>query len=80
MATVVNKAVTCARAIDYQNIKGAITVKTYRILVRVPVGSSGSMMRMIEVRIQASDVGAAKGIAIAQYGSENVKSLPIEVR
>jgi len=50
---------------------------TYKLLVRVP---TGVVMRIIEVQIQANDIGAAKGIATSQYGAKNVVSLPTPVR
>ena len=55
-------------------------MKTYKILVRVPIGPGSNSTRVVEVRIQAMDAHAARGMAMSQYGSENLVSLPIEVR
>ena len=53
----------------------------YRIMVKVPVSQSpGAAKRTTEATIEARDGNAARSMAQAQYGAENVIGLPIEIK
>ena len=52
---------------------------TFKCWVRVPVDSSSSSKRAVEVTVEANSVADALAILRSQHGSENVVGHPVKV-